>query len=249
MNRIFSSTVRLSRKRRRLERLMFLPVLGALVGIWILAGAFTLSERQFALERVEVQLSAAITTLADYNELAEQAADDSTDMRMQRRTAAIWRALLQYPAASIWVESDGEITGGQPPEGDTTDAIVVQDARENFTVNASLPMDSALEGWWRSTWQRAIVLLAASVAFIVLSMFLSRALKQRTMAEKDAVTQREHAAVLSTYKEELERTVAERTEALRDSNEQLGKELTERKLAQAQLKEHDALLHSVAKGA
>jgi diguanylate cyclase (GGDEF)-like protein/PAS domain S-box-containing protein len=228
---------------------MFLPVLGALVGIWILAGVFTLSERQFTLERVEAQLSAAITTLADYNELAEQAAGDTMDVRMQRRTAAIWRALLQYPAASIWVESDGEITGGQPPDGDAADAIVVQDARENFTVNASLPVDSALEGWWRSTWQRAIVLLAASVAFLVLSMFLSRALKQRTVAEKDAVTLRERAAVLSGYKEELEKTVAERTEELRESNEQLGKELTERKLAQAQLKEHDALLHSVAKGA
>ncbi|MGA8203397.1 MAG: EAL domain-containing protein, partial [Woeseiaceae bacterium] len=67
--------------------------------------------------------------------------------------------------------------------------------------------------------------------------------------EKDAVTHRERAAALSSYKEELERTVAERTEALRESYEQLGKELTERKLAQAQLKEHDALLHSVAKGA
>lgn len=244
-----TGTLRLARKRSRLERLTFLPVVGALAGIWILMTVFTLSERRYTLERVESQLAAAVATLADYNELAEQAAGGSVIRSTERQTAAIWRALLQYPAASIWVESDGEVTGGQPPPDDLGDAIVVQDARENFTVNAALPEVDALVDWKRSVWRRAIVLLATSAAFLLMSVFLIRALKARTLAEKDAVKQREHAAALSRYKKQLEKTVAERTEELRDSNDLLAKELVDRKAAEAQLKVHDALLHSVAKGA
>lgn len=244
-----TATIRLRKKRRRLEHLTFVPIVGAIVGIWILAALFTVSERRFTLERVETQLASVITTLADFNELAEQATGDAVIRSADHRTAAIWRALLQYPAASIWVESDGEITGGQAPPEELEDAIVVQDARENFTVNAALPEAEALAEWQRSAWQRAVVLLIATIVFLVLSTFLIRALKERATAEQDAVKQRERSAALSRYKTELEKTVAERTEALSEANGQLGKELVERKAAEAQLKEHDALLHAVTKGA
>ena len=244
-----TATIRLGRRRSRLERLTFLPVVGALVGIWILTAVFTVNERRYTLERVEGQLTTAITTLADFNELAQQATGDAIVRSADHRTAAIWRALLQYPTASIWVESSGEITGGQPPPADMADAIFVQDARENFTVNAALPMEDALADWQRSAWQRAIVVLVASIVFLVLSTFLIHALKERAAAEKNAIKERERAGALSRYKAQLENTVAERTEELSDANELLEKELVERKAAEAQLKEHDALLHAVAKGA
>ena len=57
-----TGTLRLARKRSRLERLTFLPVVGALAGIWILMTVFTLSERRYTLERVESQLAAAVAT-------------------------------------------------------------------------------------------------------------------------------------------------------------------------------------------
>jgi diguanylate cyclase (GGDEF)-like protein/PAS domain S-box-containing protein len=249
MNLTSTAALRLQRTRGRLERLTLLPIVGALVGIWILATVFTVSERRHTLEQVEAQLTTAITTLADFNELAEQATGDAIVRSADHRTAAIWRALLQYPSASIWVESDGEISGGQAPPEDIRDAIVVQDARENFTVNAALPEADALAEWQRSAWRRAIVLLAASAIFMVLSALLIRALKERSRAEQDAVKQGERAAALTLYKAQLEHTVAQRTEELSDSNEMLEKELVERTAAEAQLKEHDALLHAVAKGA
>lgn len=244
-----TGAIRLRRKRSVLERLTLLPVITAVAGIWILTAIFTVSERRYTLERVEGQLSTLVTTLADFNELAEQATGDAIVRSAEKRTEAIWRALLQYPSASVWVESDGEITGGQPPPEELAAAITVQDSRGNFTVSAALPRADALAEWQRSVWRRAAILLVVSLAFLVLSVFLIRALKQRALAEQDAVKQRERAAALDRYKARLEKTVAVRTEELRDSNEQLGKELVERKAAETQLKEHDALLHAVTKGA
>ncbi|MEX2494704.1 MAG: EAL domain-containing protein [Woeseia sp.] len=243
----FDATLR--RKRSRLERLTVLPVLLALVGIWALTAIFTLSERRFTLERVESQLTTAITTLADFNELAAQATGEAIVRSSEHRTAAIWRALLQYPTASIWVEADGALIGGQEPPQEITDAIVVQDPRESFTVHAALPEADALVDWHRSVWQRGVVLLIASTVFLILSTFLIRALKQRALAEQDAVKQRERATALGRYKEQLEQTVLRRTAELNQSKERLEQELIERKAAEEQLREHDALLHAVTNGA
>lgn len=243
------TVLKLRNKRSRLERLTLLPVIAALVGVWVLAVLLTLSERRHTLERVESQLATAITTLADFNELAELATGDAIVRSANHRTAAIWRALLQYPTASIWVESGGEITGGQEPVEPIVDAIIVQDSRENFTVQAALPRADALADWQRTAWQRAIVLVLASIVFLILSAFLGRALKQRTVAEQEAVKQRERATELARYKEQLEATVAARTAELKDSNDRLARELIDRKAAEAQLKEHDALLHAVTESA
>src|SRR5690606_24713840 len=146
------------------------------------------------------------------------------------RTAAIWRALLQYPAASIWVESNGEVSGGQAPPGTIDDAIVVQDSRENFTVHAALPRADALVDWRRAAWQRGLSLLVASIAFLLLSAFLARALRQRAAAEREAVKEREGAAELARYKIQLEETVLLRKGELKASNERLERELAERRV-------------------
>ncbi|MDP9199485.1 MAG: EAL domain-containing protein, partial [Pseudomonadota bacterium] len=159
------------------------------------------------------------------------------------------RALLQYPTASIWVEADGVISGGDAPPGAVDDAIVVQEARANFTVHAALPRADALVEWRQSAWQRGLAALAASVVFLLLSTLLIRALKQRTVAEQEAGKERERASQLARFKTQLEDTVIVRTEELRESNELLEGELIERKVAEAALKEHDALLHAVALGA
>jgi diguanylate cyclase (GGDEF)-like protein/PAS domain S-box-containing protein len=226
-----------------------LPVLAALLGVWILAIATTMSERRFTLERVEGQLSTTITTLADLNELAELATGDAVIQSADHRTAAIWRALLQYPTASIWVESGGLVTGGQAPPEAMEDALVVEVSRANFSVHAALPRVDALVDWHRMAWQRGITLLVASVIFMLLSAFLVRALRQRAVAERETVKERESAAELARFKVLLEETVVVRTGELKESNELLERELVERKVVEAQLKEHDALLHAVAKSA
>jgi diguanylate cyclase (GGDEF)-like protein/PAS domain S-box-containing protein len=234
---------------RRLDRLIFLPVLGALVSVWIILSLLTFSERTFTLERAESQLSTTVMSLADFNELAEQATGDAIVKSSEHRTAAIWRALLQYPSASIWFESNGEISGGQPPAGSIEDSIVADEARATFSVHAALPKADALVEWQRTARQRAIILIVATVAFLLLTAFLTRALRQRAVAEQEAVAERERSGQLAEYKVKLEETVAQRTGELRHTNALLKTELFERKAAEEALKQHDALLHSVAKSA
>lgn len=214
------TTVR--RKRRNLERLAWLPVVAALLGVWGLTIALTLSERQHTLDRIQGQLGLAAMTLADFTELAEQSTGDLGLRAAEHRTAAIWRVLLQYPTARIWVESDdGTLPGGEPPPDDLSAHVLVQDAREGFTVHAALPMADALAEWQDTLSLRAITLLAASVAFVLLTAFLIRALRQRSVVEHELITQRERQDALLRYKEELEQTVLERTRDLEEANEKL----------------------------
>jgi diguanylate cyclase (GGDEF)-like protein/PAS domain S-box-containing protein len=241
--------VLLRKKRGRIERLAWLPILVALAGIWILTYMLTVSERRFTLERAEAQLTGVIMTLADFNELADMATGDAMIKSADTRMAAIWRALLQYPTANIWVETDGAISGGEPPPEAIDNAIVVQETRGNVTVHAALSQADALVEWKRSALQRGIVSLVASIIFLVVSTLLIRALKQRSVAEQEAGKQRDRASELARYKAQLEETVIVRTEELNESNALLQNELIERKAAEAVLKEHDALLHAVAKGA
>jgi diguanylate cyclase (GGDEF)-like protein/PAS domain S-box-containing protein len=239
----------IQRKRRNLQRMAWLPVTAALVGIWILMGLLTTAERQHTIDRVSSQLRLAVMTLADFNEIAEQVGGDAGLRAAEHRTAAIWRMLLEYPTASIWVESDGIVTGGQEPTGALPETVTVQEVRNGFTVNAALPTADALADWDRSIRRRLVVLLVASVAFLLLTAFLIRALEQRSLAEQELATQRERSAALSRYKAELEETVDVRTHELKDSNDRLAQELVERKAAEARLKEHDALLNVVTKSA
>ena len=110
------------RRHHKFDRLLMLPVVGALIGIWALLAWFTISERAQILERVQGQLASTIGTLADFSEL-EQAAEASNRGNIRSGgggSAAIWRALLQYPSASIWMATDGVTTVGEPPPQDGT---------------------------------------------------------------------------------------------------------------------------------
>jgi diguanylate cyclase (GGDEF)-like protein/PAS domain S-box-containing protein len=237
------------RPRGRLERLIFLPVVAALIGVWAILISFTLEERRFMLGQVTSELSSTLVTLADFNELAELAAEEAVIQSSARRTAAMWRALLRYPTAAIWVESGGTVVGGQPPITDADASIRVEETRDTFSVHAALPLADALADWQRSAWQRAVILLVASIAFLVLTVFLMRAMRQRSTAEQEVAAAQEREAQLARYKTLLEETVAERTGELMESTDQLEKELVERKAAQAELQQHDALLRAAAKSA
>ena len=162
--------------------------------MWITLGAFTFVERGIYLERARNQLGATVSTLADFNELAEQTGGEAAARGNDARNAAIWRALLQYPTASIWVETKGNVTGGQPPPGDLSTYLLIEDARTNFTVHGALPQANVFKDWYRSTWQRAAMLFGVSVAFLLMSHFLLRALRERAAAN-DAL--REHDALLN----------------------------------------------------
>jgi diguanylate cyclase (GGDEF)-like protein/PAS domain S-box-containing protein len=219
-------------------------VLSVLVGLWAVVFAFTFVERGFTLERAREQLQITVITLADFNELAEQAEDIASDTR----TDALWRALLQYPAASIWVEAGGEVTGGLPAEN-LEAAILVEESRANFTVFAALPESEALADWQRSLLVRGLALVAVSIAFLVLTHYLVQALRQRSVAEREAAATQERNTQLTYYRTQLEDTVAARTSELKVANTRLEVELTERKVAEQTLQQHDALLSAVTKGA
>jgi diguanylate cyclase (GGDEF)-like protein/PAS domain S-box-containing protein len=224
-------------------------VLIALVGVWGLSIGLALTERSVTLDRAQTQLGSTVVTLADFSELAEEVTGERVISRGEQRTAAIWRALLQYPTASIWVEKNGVVADGQPPTAQLERAIVVREDRDTFSVVAALPEEDALAAWRASLWTWAAFLVGGSIAFLLLTRFLIRALRQRAVAEQSAVVAEERAAQLAVHKADLEHTVQLRTRELRHSNTQLEKELVERKIAEASLKEHDALLHAVAKSA
>jgi diguanylate cyclase (GGDEF)-like protein/PAS domain S-box-containing protein len=236
-------------QRRHLERLIFLPVLVALVLIWAGLVEFALAERRSALDHVQSQLGSTVSTLADFNELADQSGANTGARTNATRTAAFWRALVQYPTASFWVESRGSIVAGQPPAGGIGASIVAQDARGVITVHAALPEADALTEWKRATWQSVAALSVVTLAFLILTRFLTGALRQRAAAEREAAASAERATQLALYRTQLEATVARRTEELAQANSDLEIELAERTAAQGALREHDALLNAVTESA
>jgi hypothetical protein len=137
---------------RRYARLVFVPVVLALIGVWALLFNLTLSERRATLERVQSQLGFTVATLADFNELSQLSGNGAAGDTSANRTAAIWRALLQYPSASIWVENHGVLTAGQRPPGDLTAMVLVEEHRGESAVHAALPRKDALADWQRGAW-------------------------------------------------------------------------------------------------
>jgi diguanylate cyclase (GGDEF)-like protein/PAS domain S-box-containing protein len=174
----------LTSNRAGVDRLVYLPVAGALVVMAATLLAFTLSQRSVVIERAQRQLEVTVSSLADFNELAQQAGGNST-AGTDSRSAAIWRALLQYPTAHIWVEADGSVSAGQEPTDDLRGYVLAEDARTGFTVHAALPRADAIADWQRATEYRCGAMLAVSIGFIILARFLVRALK--ALREHDAL--------------------------------------------------------------
>jgi diguanylate cyclase (GGDEF)-like protein/PAS domain S-box-containing protein len=179
---------------QRVEKLVYLPMLAALILVWIVLAVFTYVERGVVLERAGAQLGATVATLADFNELAATTTGEAALRSSESRTAAIWRALLQYPTARIWVDSRGVISAGERPSGDLAAFILMEDTRADFTVHAALPQVEALAAWRQSLWQRTAALVAVSIGFLLLSRLLTRALRQRRIAEEAL---RQHDALLN----------------------------------------------------
>jgi len=225
-------------------------VFGALFVMWGSLVWFTVIEKAIIVERAQTQLGLTVSNLADFNELAERAAGNVALRGSESRSAAIWRALLQYPTASIWLDKDGVVTAGQPPAGELARFLVIDDERLGFAVHAALPRSDVLADWRRSAWQRGGALVAVSLGVLILARLLVRALQQqRASAEREAVGAQERVMQLALYKTQLEQTVAERTGDLKDANRNLEKELFDRKAAENSLREHDALLNVVTKSA
>jgi diguanylate cyclase (GGDEF)-like protein/PAS domain S-box-containing protein len=235
--------------RSHLGRLILVMVAAILAVVWALGIAYSLAERDRVLERAHTQLAVTVATLADLNELAAMASSESLETRNAQRTAAIWRALLQYPTASIWVESDGVVSAGQAPGGDVSAFIVTSDARTRFTVHAALPRADVLVEWRSAAWREAAVLALFTVAFLILARLLSDALRRRAAAERETAAAEERATQLALYRAQLEATVAQRTSELSDANSRLNTELVERKAAETALREHDAMLKAVTRSA
>jgi GAF domain len=234
---------------RRYARLIFVPVVLALMGIWALLYNLTLSEQRARLEQVQSQLSFTVAALADYNALAQLTHGGGGGDSNASRTAAIWRALLQYPSASIWVEDHGVLSAGQMPQGDRATMIVVEERRGDWSMHAALPRKDALAEWQRGAWQRGIITALISLAFLTVTGYLSRALRARSDAERDRAAEQERGLQLAQYRSQLEETVARRTAELQQSNALLEKELRDRTAVEAALREHDALLNVVTKSA
>jgi diguanylate cyclase (GGDEF)-like protein/PAS domain S-box-containing protein len=238
-----------ARPNRPFERLVFVPVVGALLIVWGVAAGFKLVERRSDLERARTQLAATVSILADFTALTQDSRTVPHDERATEQTAAIWRALLQYPTANIWVTSSGRVSEGQQPSSAGGPYIFVEETRGEATVHAALPERDALARWRWEAWWGAGVLAGVSAAFLFLTQLLSRALRRRNAAETDAALARDREAQLTAFQTELQATVSDRTRELRTANARLETELRERRIAEDALREHDALLNAVTKSA
>ena len=213
--------------------------------MWITLGAFTYVERGIYLERARTQLGATVSTLADFNELAQQTGADAAARGNDARNAAIWRALLQYPTASIWVETQGNLTGGQPPPGDLKSYLLIEDARTDFTVHGALPQADVLKDWYRAIWQRSAMLSGVSVAFLLLTHFLRRAVRERAAAE---AVLREHDALLNVVtKSAAELLSTQHEDAVNIVLDMIGKTLGVSRVQLVRFRTHDtgALLANI----
>src|ERR1700678_2023301 len=114
---------------RGIDLFLYLPVLCALIAMWGALIVFTMVERKTIIDHAQNRLGLIVETLADFNELAESATEEVALRGSESRSAAIWRALLQYPTASIWVDKDGVATAGQPPTGDLARFFVGDEGR------------------------------------------------------------------------------------------------------------------------
>ena len=159
----------------RLDRLIFIPVITALVGIWGFLAYITLLERDAKLKLTENQLESIVSTIAEFNELSNEFAGHTA--KNSEAVTRIWRALLLYPTASIWIESKNKITAGQPPKNNPNNYVVAMAIREHFTVKAAIPIADALADWRRTVWERIMLLILISLTFLVLTWFLGRALR------------------------------------------------------------------------
>ena len=229
--------------------MVFLPVAGALIIVWGVAIGFKLLERTTDLEQARSQLSITLSTLADINELTEKVGSPSRDRHMEERTTAIWRALLRYPTASIWVDVNGQVVDGQAPTGDRAPYIFIDENRPTFSIHAALPEADALENWRLEAQWGGGLLAAVTLAFLLLTHFLARELAQRTAAEQQIMLAQERTNQLTAFQGELQATVDRRTRDLQSANARLETELKERLAAEDTLREHDALLNAVTKSA
>ncbi|HXL97146.1 MAG TPA: hypothetical protein VN925_02160, partial [Steroidobacteraceae bacterium] len=188
---------------RRFAQLIFVPVVLALIGVWALLFNLTMSERRATLQQVQSQLTFTVATLADFNELAQLTHGGGGGDTNASRTAAMWRALLQYPSASIWVEDHGVLSAGQPPQGDRAALIVVEERRGDWSVHAALPRKDALAEWQRGVWQRGIITALISLAFLSVTGYLSRTLRERSDAERERAAEQERGLQLAQYRSQL----------------------------------------------
>ncbi len=249
-NEMKASVVENPDKRKwRLDRLIYLPVVGLLFAAWGLTVNFALVERTNTIERATTQLGITVSTLADFSELADHTNAATADETKTAREDAIWRALLQYPTANIWVEKNGILTDGQPSPAGQGQNIFVQESRGITVVHAAFPEQDALAEWRSTTWWRGGILSATTFVFLVLTYFLNKGLRQRAIAEHQVVLAHERTAQLAAFQTELQQTVTSRTDELHRSNQLLEKELIERTAAENRLREHDSLLHAVTQSA
>jgi diguanylate cyclase (GGDEF)-like protein len=211
---------------RHPDRLVVLSMVAALIVIWALAAASMATDRHHALERARGELAMTVSNLA------EKAGRNALDTDAAARSAALWRAVLQYPTAFIWVEHKGRVSAGQPPSGSLGSFITATESRGGFTVHAALPIADALRSWRRGARRQIAVLLGVTAAFLLLTQLLMSALRQRAAAERDAATAEERATQLALHRARLEATVAQRTAELQDANARLETELAERKAAE-----------------
>lgn len=184
---------------RRLERLIYVPAIAAIVGMWGVVAVFTLGERKETIDRVQSHLNFTVTALAEANIIAVRSGTFADVDVIATREDAINRALVQYPTARIWIEEEGVVTAGRPPDGPRQQEITAEETRlivgiphGAFSIHAELPVADALTRWMTSFKLRGIALVLMTGAFFFLTRLLARAIRQRAAAEEEMAKAMKH---------------------------------------------------------
>jgi len=175
---------------------VYAPLLAALLIVITVVTIGDLAERDRTLDGARRQLGMMVFMLADVYEHELDSGAVAGPPSMKGHKALLWRAQVQYPGASIWIESGASIVGALPPTDGSTDYLVAHEGRPGFVVNAALPKSDILADWqWRCAAQWGIV-FAMSFGLWVLARALVRSMLEVELSNRSTLMAQELLALV-----------------------------------------------------
>jgi len=192
----------------RLDRLIFLPVVLALLVFWALMFASVSQTHRETLERARQGLTSTVKHLTNIEMLLETDTGRSEAQKQNLRDRAIRDVLLQKPLFHVWIESGGATIAGQSLAIDGSALISHTESFGSTTVHGAELLTDVMAVWRRGLWHGVEILATITVTVVVITGFLSQAIRQRTASE-----------ILFDNQEEVLRAVTESAAKLLNSKD------------------------------
>jgi PAS domain S-box-containing protein len=183
-----------SRDILRIDRLVYLPVILVLIGIWVVVIDFKVQDRAQVLQLAEEDLFSSANSIADDEALLRENSDKSRTEKDATRVDLIQGEQRTHPGVHIWIESGSEVFGTAVPL-DPSSVIHAREEREGFTAYAAIPVDLALADWQQSLGRWITILGILTITALAIAALLARTLRRSAIAERGL---RKRDAILKT---------------------------------------------------